>query len=201
MSAATGALGRQRVAGAGRSLRELAARPVGWAVAVVVVVVALAIGSVHPAPPTRTARIVALENGLKCPNCVDLSIRQSDTAAAANLRSEVVRLVDRGETDAQVEATVVAQYGSAELLSPPSSGIDTLAWALPSAALVLGGAALAIVLARRRRAATTLAAPSEADEALVRTALAAPPPSGLATDGGQGGGAAAGAAGGAGRTP
>lgn len=182
MSAVTAVPGRQRLAGAGRSLLELAARPLGWVVAVAVVAVALAIGSVHPAPPTRAARIAALENGLKCPNCVDLSIRQSDTAAAANLRDEVVRLVDRGETDAQIEATVVAQYGSSELLSPPSSGIDTLAWAVPSAAIALGGGALALVLARRRRTATALEAPSAADEALVRQALAVTAAEGTGAD-------------------
>lgn len=154
-----------------RSVVAAAARPAGWAVAGMVLVAALVVGSIHPAPPTRAERIAALESSLKCPNCVDLSIRQSDTAAAADLRAEVVRLVDRGESDAQVEATVVGQYGASELLSPPSSGIDTLAWAVPVAALCGGGSVLAIVLARRRRNPTAPLAPSEEDEALVRAAL------------------------------
>lgn len=164
----------RRVERGAKALHALAARPLGWALAALVAAVALAVGSVHPAPPTRAARIAALENILKCPNCVDLSIHQSDTAAAANLRAEVVRLVDRGKSDAQIEAIATSQYGPSELLVPPSSGIGILAWAVPVGAIAGGGLVLTVFLARRRRASGVLERPSEADEALVRAALAGP---------------------------
>lgn len=155
-----------------RAVAAFAARPAGWALALVVLAVALAVGSVHPGLATRAARIAALEDVLKCPSCVDLSIRQSDAAAAVNLRAEVVRLVDEGKSDAQIEAIAVAQYGSAELLVPPSSGLGTLAWALPVAGLGGGGIVLGAFLVRRRRhGAVVPAGPSVEDEALVRAAL------------------------------
>lgn len=169
MSAAAGR-GPARV---GRAIVSAAATPAGWVVAVVVLVAALVVGSIHPSPPTRAQRIATLESVLKCPNCVDLSIAQSDTAAAANLRAEVARLVSAGRTNAEIEATVEGQYGADELLSPPASGIDTLAWAVPVAGLGGGGLVLALLLARRRRfRGTSLdAPPSDDDEALVGAAL------------------------------
>lgn len=172
MSAVAAARSTTAPGRAARALVELAARPAGWAVALLVLAAALAVGSVHPTPQTRAARIATLESSLKCPDCVDLSIRQSDTAAALDLRAEVVHLVDRGESNARIEATVVAQYGSAELLSPPASGIDTLVWVVPAAVLLLGGGVLLLVLARRRRrGAPGVAPPSAEDEALVLRAL------------------------------
>jgi len=150
-----------------------ASQPAGWVLAGLVLVVALVIGSIHPAPPTRAARIAHLEDVLKCPSCVDLSIRQSGAAAALDLRAEVVRLVDAGKTNAQIERIAVAQYGSAELLVPPTSGLGTLEWLLPVIGLAGGGAAVGIFLVRRRRRGIEPPpGPSAEDEALVRQALA-----------------------------
>lgn len=174
MSAPAAAVARRRGERGMKTVLAFAARPLGWALLGIVLAVALAIGSVHPAPPSRAARIATLESVLKCPNCVDLSIRQSNTAAAANLRAEVVRLVDEGKTDAQIEAIATSQYGPSELLVPPASGLGVLAWAIPVGAIAGGGLVLAVFLVRRRRAGGGLEGPSEEDEALVRAALARP---------------------------
>lgn len=155
-----------------RSVIAVVARPAGWAVLGVVLVVALAIGSVHPSAPTKAARIAGLEDVIKCPSCVDLSIRQSDAAAAIDLRTEVVRLVDQGRTDAAIERLVVAQYGSAELLAPPTSGFGALVWVVPVGVLALSGVALgwSLVAGRRREDPEGLG-PSAEDEAIVEAAL------------------------------
>jgi cytochrome c-type biogenesis protein CcmH len=169
MSGTFAAAPAARVEQCARAALAAAARPAGFLAASVVVTVVLVIGSVHPAPPSRSTRIAALESSLKCPDCVDLSIRQSNTAAAANLRDEVVRLVDEGKSNREIEAIVTSQYGASELLVPPASGVGALAWVIPIASLAGGGLVVGVVLARRRRGALLLGA-SEADEALVGAA-------------------------------
>jgi cytochrome c-type biogenesis protein CcmH len=139
---------------------------IGWALLVAVVVAAVSIGSVHPAPATLASRIAYLDNLIKCPVCDDVSIAASDAQSAVSLRAKVAELVDVGDTNAQVEAYVVARYGTDELLRPTSPVI----WILPIAAGAIATASVTTVLVRRRKgsAATTADA---ADELLVAAAL------------------------------
>ncbi len=136
-----------------------------------VLVVVLAIGSVHPVRPSRAARIAGLESEIKCPVCADLSIAQSNAAAAVDLRNEVHAMVEAGATDAAVRARVVSQYGSGVLLVPASSGVDLWIWLTPVLLGVALAGGLGLFLFRRRRFQPQ-AVPDADDEALVAQALA-----------------------------
>lgn len=151
------------------SRRRIVSSRIAWAALAVVAIAFLAVGSVHPVAPSRQARIAALESEIKCPSCVDLTIAQSDAAAAIDLRAEVTHMVDAGATDAEIKARVVAQYGTTALEVPPSRGIDALIFLVPAIAVVLVGGVLLAFFWRRRR----LPVPgglSEDDEALVAAA-------------------------------
>ena len=134
-------------------LSVLASRP-AWVAVVVVLLVALGIGSVHPAQPSSSARIAHLDSVIKCPSCVDLSIAQSDAPIAVGLRSEVAAWVHQGLSDAQIEQLVVARFGEQALLVPSGSGADVL-WALPVSAVGAACVLLAAYLWRRRRLEVT----------------------------------------------
>lgn len=134
-----------------RPARSLLSSRVAWVAVGVVVVVALAIGSVHPTAPGESARISRLDSAIKCPSCFNLSIAQSQAPLAVDLRHQVVVWVHHGLSDAQIQHLVVARYGPGVLLVPSGSTVDALLWAIPI--VLIGGAAvvLGVYLWRRRR--------------------------------------------------
>ncbi|MGD0286269.1 MAG: cytochrome c-type biogenesis protein CcmH [Acidimicrobiales bacterium] len=132
------------------ALSVLTSRP-AWVIVAVVAVVALGIGSVHPAQPSSSARIAHLDSVIKCPSCVDLSIAQSDAPIAVGLRAEVAAWVHEGLSDAQIEQLVVARFGEQALLVPSGSGADVLLWAVPVSVVGGAGVLLGVYLWRRRR--------------------------------------------------
>ncbi|HEX3841171.1 MAG TPA: cytochrome c-type biogenesis protein CcmH [Acidimicrobiales bacterium] len=127
-----------------------------WILLGVVLVAALAIGSgaLNSTPMTPAQRAVAIETGIKCPSCEDLSVANSSAQTAVFVRNSVRQLIGEGKSDQQIQAYLVSRYGSAIVLVPPASGWSLLVWVLP-----LGGGAaaviiLAIVLVRKRRNAS-----------------------------------------------
>ena len=155
-------------------LRQLLGSRVAYLVLALVAGAALTLGSVHPAAPSRAARLGALEAEIKCPSCADLTIGQSDAAAAVDLRNEVTDLVDAGWSNAAIRARVVAQYGPSVLEVPDSGGVSVLVFLLPSLLVIALAAGVATVLVRRLRAqrALAVAAAQAEDEALVASARA-----------------------------
>lgn len=118
-----------------------------WLV-VLVAVVALALVA-GPTTSGTAQRIAHLEGLVKCPSCQDLSVAQSTSSSALAVRHQIVAMVERGESDTQVLTAIEAAYGPSVLLSPPTSGVGTLLWLLPTAVFV--GLAATVVVLRRRR--------------------------------------------------
>lgn len=126
----------------------------GVALLLAVLGVALAIGSGVGAGgrQSEAQRAAQLESEIRCPSCEDLSVAQSSASAAVAVRHEIARLVAKGETDQQIEARLVAQYGPTILLRPPASGLTSLVWYLPAAAGAAAFAVLGALFVRRSRA-------------------------------------------------
>ena len=84
--------------------------------------------------PTRAeqARLIAAE--LRCPDCQALSVAESETASAANIRREIAEQLAVGRTPEEVRAFFVARYGEWILLAPTSP----FAWWIPVVAVVAG---------------------------------------------------------------
>ena len=139
-----------------------------WTLMGVGLVVALVVGTgvLHSSPPTAAQRAAAIDADIRCPSCEDLSVAVSSAPTAVTVRSTVRQLVDQGWTDARIEDYLVARYGSAIVLDPPTSGWSSLVWVLPIAGGVIAVAVLAAVLARRRRRS----GPSLDDDVLVPAA-------------------------------
>lgn len=72
------------------------------------------------AAPTRAQQAQQLAGELRCPDCQALSVAESQTAAAANIRRQIVEQLDAGRTPEQVRAYFVARYGDWILLVPTS---------------------------------------------------------------------------------
>ena len=120
--------------------------------------------------PARTQgeQAAGIAAELRCPDCQSLSVAESQTAAAAAIRREILDLLQEGQTPVQVRQHFVDRYGDWILLSPGSP----LVWLLPVAAVLLGTALLGWWLRRRRsRAVPSQRPPSDATRDQIRDEL------------------------------
>ena len=76
--------------------------------------------------------------GLRCPVCQGLSVADSPSEMAVNMKAEVRDMLARGYTREQIEAHFVRSYGEFVLLAPKFEGVNALVWILPIVALLLG---------------------------------------------------------------
>lgn len=97
--------------------------------------------------PTNAERADALARELRCPDCQGLSVADSPTQSAAEIRRQIDELLASGGSSDEVRAHFVERYGDWILLAPASPVL----WAVPFVVLALGAAALLAWLMRARR--------------------------------------------------
>jgi cytochrome c-type biogenesis protein CcmH/NrfF len=114
------------------------------ALPLVVLAVALAIGSgvLSAKPQTQAERAASIEAVVRCPSCIDVSVAQSEESTALAVRHQIQRQVAQGRSTAQIEQTLVDQYGQTILLEPPDAAGFPLIWIVP---IVLGAGALGVI--------------------------------------------------------
>jgi cytochrome c-type biogenesis protein CcmH len=127
----------------------------------VIVAVALAIGSgvFSGKAETNAQRAARIEAVVRCPSCIDVSVAQSQETTALAVRHEIERQVAHGVSTAQIEQTLVDQYGQNILLEPPDSGGFAVIWIVPIVLAACALVAMGALFWRRSRlfAATTAA--------------------------------------------
>jgi len=111
---------------------------------VLVLGVALLIGSgvFESSPETAAQRAAVIEANVRCPACTDLSVAQSNSTTAIAVRHQIESMVAAGSSTADINQSLVSEYGQTILLTPPDSGGIPLIWIIP---LVLGVGAVAAV--------------------------------------------------------
>ncbi|MDR1727569.1 MAG: cytochrome c-type biogenesis protein CcmH [Acidobacteriota bacterium] len=117
------------------------------------------------------ALIRDIENNLIAPCCWTSPISEHQSEVADEMRAEVRAMVAQGKSRDYILSRYVDEYGERVLATPRAKGVNTLAYAAPWAALLLGALGL-LLLRRRRRAPATTAAPAanaaQPEESLVR---------------------------------
>lgn len=91
-----------------------------------------------PAPRTLSEQVTAIAETLRCPVCRDLSVAESPSELARQMRSSIAARLRAGESAAEIRAAFVRSYGQWILLSPRASGLGWLVWLAPIAALAVG---------------------------------------------------------------
>ena len=125
-----------------------------------------------PAAPRDSVRDPALERRvhdvaamLRCPVCLNLSVADSPSELAQDMRNVVRERLSGGDSEQQVLAYFVQRYGEWVLMKPTTRGVNILVWVLPGV-VILAGAALVLLAMRRwtRRRGAPAAAIEEIPE-------------------------------------
>ena len=95
---------------------------------------------------TQRTQQVAAE--IRCPVCQGLSIADSPSEMAVNMKAQVRAMLACGYTQPQIEKYFERSYGQFVLLRPKFEGVNSLVWILPFAALAAG--ALVVVMTMRK---------------------------------------------------
>jgi len=103
----------------------------------------------HYRDAAEEARFHALAAELRCVQCQNQSLADSNAQIAHDLRREVLTLMQQGHDDAQIKQFLVDRYGAFVLYRPPMDARNSLLWFGP-AVLLLGGAGLLVWVVRRR---------------------------------------------------
>lgn len=113
---------------------------------------AAAVDSTPPLPtPQLQQRYVALTRELRCMQCLDESVANSDANLAVDMRRLVHNLVLEGKTDQQVRDYMVSRYGEFILMKPPFSWANAWLWGAPGALMLIGALVAWRVLSTRTR--------------------------------------------------
>ena len=95
------------------------------------------------------ARFHALASELRCVMCQNQSLADSNALIALSLRHEVLELMRKGRTDAQIKQFLVARYGEFVLYKPRVEPVTWLLWLGPLAVLLVGAGVVTVLIRKR----------------------------------------------------
>ena len=130
------------------------------ALAALAVVLALRAGP----EPTRAERADALAHELRCPDCQGLSVADSPTSSAREIRRQIEEMLAGGASDQAVRDHFVDRYGDWILLAPSRP----LPWVVPIVAVIAAMLAMVAWLSRRDRPPTAEPAPTPEERRRLR---------------------------------
>jgi cytochrome c-type biogenesis protein CcmH len=106
------------------------------------------------------ARVREIALQLRCPVCQGLSVGDSPSELASEMRALIREQLQQGKTPAQVLEYFTQRYGEWILLAPPKRGFNLVIWVLPFLLLPLGAAVVYLGARRWVRNPTAEAPPS-----------------------------------------
>jgi cytochrome c-type biogenesis protein CcmH len=131
------------------------ARALAW----LLVLAAVGLAGPGSAATVSEEDVHAIAKELRCVVCQNLSVADSPSEMAHQMRDLIRERLAAGDRPDQVMAYFVQRYGDWVLLAPPARGLNLVLWLAPFAA-VAGGLVLVLTLVRRwRRQPATVVAP------------------------------------------
>ena len=133
--------------------------------------------AVHPASPPAAnpqdsaldAQTKALATQLRCPVCQGLSLQDSPSELAQQMRAVIKDQLRAGRTPAQVRDYFISKYGEWILLQPEPHGFNLAVYLLPVLGLLAGGGVIVLAARRWTRAPAGEAEQPTADPPLGRS--------------------------------
>jgi cytochrome c-type biogenesis protein CcmH len=106
-------------------------------------------GSARAAAPAGLEdRVREIASELRCVVCQNLSVADSPSDLAKEMRNLVRELVQQGKSPKEIQDYFVSRYGEFVLLSPPKRGFNILVWVLPFLAIGVGAGVVYLVVRR-----------------------------------------------------
>ena len=136
-------------------------------IAFALAVAALPALAIDPMPFADRAQEVRYQNllrELRCLQCQNQTLADSDADIARQLRNEVFRMIGEGKSDDEIKDFMTARYGEFVLYRPKVESGTWLLWFGPFVILAGGALALVLHLRKRRTGATAPAATAARDE-------------------------------------
>lgn len=106
------------------------------------------VAGLFTAPPVSADRVEVIASQLRCPVCQSVSVADSPSDQARDMRQIIAQQVAEGLSDEEIIAFFVDRYGEWVILAPPPRGGTLALWLLPPAAVLIG---VMLALGRRRR--------------------------------------------------
>ncbi len=88
----------------------------------------------------------SLTQELRCPQCQNNNIADSNASIAVDMRAKVYELLQKGQNKQQIIDYMVERYGNFVSYNPPVTGSTIILWIAPLALMILG---VVIVLRRK----------------------------------------------------
>ncbi|MCK5894951.1 MAG: cytochrome c-type biogenesis protein CcmH [Endozoicomonadaceae bacterium] len=101
--------------------------------------------------PAQSDRYRALTEELRCPKCQNQTVAESNAPIANDLRAEVYRMLQAGQSNEQIVNFMLDRYGDFVLYKPRLSMGTLLLWFGPILFLFAGGVTLVMILRRNRQ--------------------------------------------------
>lgn len=121
-----------------------------FALALFLPVAAFAIDAKRLDDPALQARYERIISEVRCMQCMNQSIKDSNAPLAADLRREIRRLLVEGKTDAEIYDFVATRYGDFALYRPRMSGKTLFLWIAPLVLIVIGAIVVVRVVRGRK---------------------------------------------------
>lgn len=99
--------------------------------------------------PQQEADYHTLIQELRCPQCQNNNIADSNATIATDMRVKTLELLKQGKSKDEVVDYMIERYGNFVTYDPPLTPATVLLWALPVALLLLG---FGLILGRKSKA-------------------------------------------------
>ncbi len=114
-----------------------------------ILAIALAVGISGRSHNSVDDRVQQITSQIRCPVCSGETVAGSSAPISQDIRAAVRQQLVAGRSDKQITTYIEQQYpGTA--LSPPSTGVGLLVWALPVVVVAAAVAGLGLTFARWR---------------------------------------------------
>ncbi|HXH09441.1 MAG TPA: cytochrome c-type biogenesis protein [Alphaproteobacteria bacterium] len=123
-------------------------RRLSWSACIVVIALSLMPCSLWAASTDLETQVREIAQQLRCPVCQGLSVSDSPSELAHEMRAVVREQLQQGKTRQEILDYFVQRYGEWILLAPPKRGFNLVIWFLPFVLLPAG--ALAVYAGTRR---------------------------------------------------
>ena len=99
------------------------------------------------ANPQQQEQALSIASQLRCPQCQNQNLLESNAPVAVSMRHQVYSMVAEGKSEAEITTWMTERYGDFVRYNPPLNEQTLLLWALPCLLLLLVG----VVVWRVRR--------------------------------------------------